>query len=578
VQQVNTSSKRDFWLLLFILAGLFTFGLGLRPLATPDEGRYVEIPREMVVSGDWLTPHLNGLPYFEKPPLVYWIEATTISLAGVGSAFWLRLPIALFALLGCLMLYGFCQRLGLRQEGFWAPLVLGTSILYCVLARLIILDLAFTVFMSAGLLAFFLSTIEQKKRLVYLGLYGAALALATLTKGLIGVFLPGSIILLWIALTRQWGLLKNAFHPLSLVVFSGIAVPWHIAVGLKNPEFWSFYFIYEHVTRYLTTAHNRHQPVWFFIPVLLAGFFPWVVFLPESLRLTRQKQLGLPQGLPSFLWTWVAFIFCFFSVSSSKLIPYILPVFPPLALLVASVLRQNPFPILSFKIYAGLAVLLGLGFLLYTPLDHQILRAVYDFKALAPLITGGIAFLWGGLWVIQRLYQTEPQKALSVLCASMIGFLLMLMMIDPHIQTAPSIRPLIRQLKPFVSDKTPIVLWGYYFQDVPVYLERTVHLAAHRGELDFGGRITPDQDRLLTDKSFQNLWTSQARVFLIARYRMSNPNGLRDLRHALPLHTEVLHCPPYMIATNHPLTPELERLSQNRPTPCPSPLTSGSHD
>lgn len=544
-------TKKDFWLVFLILTGLFTFALGLRPLATPDEGRYVEIPREMVERGDWLTPHLNGLPYFEKPPLVYWMEAAMIKGVGLESFFWLRFPIASFALLGCLFLYGFSRALGKNTMAFWAPLILGTSLLYCVLARLLILDLVFTVLMSGALLSFFLAT-QGHKRLLWVMSYGGGLALATLTKGLIGVVLPGGIILLWILIARQWSCFRVAFHPLALGVFLVIAAPWHIMVALENPEFFSFYFIHEHFLRYLTTEHNRYQPFWFFIPIAIVGFFPWVSFVPAIIKETRLGHLSLPDKLSSFLWIWILFVLGFFSFSSSKLIPYILPIFPPLSLLVAVLFTEGKFPSSAFKIYGTFTVLIGLAFVLYTPIDHFLMGAPYDFKTLMPLLVGGTLCLAGGLWSVFSFYKIQPQKAYFSILASFLSFLLMAALLDPHVQRTPSIRPMMWDLKSRLMPNDSVVLWGNYFQDIPVYLERTVQVVHNRGELDFGGLIRPHQDRLLTDEAFRALWESPTRVFVIASHKWRKTQGIRDLLSALPHVSVVRYDPPYIICTNRP--------------------------
>jgi 4-amino-4-deoxy-L-arabinose transferase-like glycosyltransferase len=241
---------RDILVLTTILGALFFSFLGNRPLAAPDEGRYVEIPREMVQTGDYLTPHLNGLVYFEKPPLFYWIETLPIRYFGIQEAP-LRFPLAFLALLGCLLTYFFVQRLYDRATGLWATGIVGTSLLYNVLGRLITLDMGFSVFLSGALLSFLTATEEpspQKRRgwMILASFCGAA---AVMTKGLAGLVLPGLIVGLWVLLARRWIVLRFLFLPSSILLFLLLIAPWHVLVSLKNPGFLDFYFIHEHVTR-----------------------------------------------------------------------------------------------------------------------------------------------------------------------------------------------------------------------------------------------------------------------------------------------------------------------------------------
>lgn len=187
----NSSPKLDYLFLIIGLGVLFLVGLGNRPLSSPDEGRYVEIPREMVMSGDYVTPHLNGLKYFEKPPFVYWLEAVPLKL-GFTSEFAMRLPIAFFALLGCLSCYAFAARTFSRSTGLISAVVLGTSTLYFALSRIILLDLVFSVLTASGLFAFIIGIklSPGKERRFHLLIAAITTALAVLTKGLIGIVFP----------------------------------------------------------------------------------------------------------------------------------------------------------------------------------------------------------------------------------------------------------------------------------------------------------------------------------------------------------------------------------------------------
>ena len=307
---------RDLIILTVLTCLLFTFMLENRPLSVPDEGRYVEIPREMVASGNYLTPRLNGVKYFEKPVFFYWLEAFSIKLFGLNE-FTLRLWPAVFALFGCLAVAVAGARLFGRRTGLLSAVVLATCLLYYGLSRAIILDMPVSILLTLSLLSFLTGTHEAPglKRRLYLWGFAAFAALAVLTKGLIGILIPGMVIGAWIIVLGEWRMLKTLYLPSCLALFLLIAAPWHILVGMANPEFFQFYFIHEHFQRFLTRVHGRYQPFWYFIPVVALGLFPWSAFLLQaikhsipsswrSLRATRTqtlRYLELPAALPVLL-------------------------------------------------------------------------------------------------------------------------------------------------------------------------------------------------------------------------------------------------------------------------------------
>ena len=328
---------KDISFLTLFFALFFGLFLGSRPLSVPDEGRYTEIPREMVVSGDYLTPRLNAVKYFEKPPLMYWL--TSIAIKGFGINEWaLRFWPAFFALLGVLTTYVFGRRFYGRETGLASAVVLGTTILYYAHSRILILDMGFSVFMTMTLMAFMgaLKARTQKIRTLLLAVFFSSTAGAVMTKGLLGLLLPGLVILAWICLYKEWKGFKLAFTPWGIALFLLLAMPWHVLVSLKNPEFFNFYIIHEQFLRFFTTIHKRVQPPWFFIPILLIGLFPWVVFLGSGVKkaILALKHKIAEGSLDGFLMLWAIYMFAFFSFSHSKLIPYIVPVLPPLSLLI----------------------------------------------------------------------------------------------------------------------------------------------------------------------------------------------------------------------------------------------------
>lgn len=314
-----------------LVVHFFVF-LGVRPLWVPDEGRYGEIAREMVETGDWLTPRLGGVRFFEKPPLVYWLSAA--SMMAFGQTEWAaRLPVALAGLAGVALTFVLGTAVGGRRIGLLAALILSTCPEYYALSNFLVMDMVFTTMMAGGLLALWIAlsrTPGDEPPSGTLFVASGLLALATLAKGIIGIVLPAMVLVPHLihapVRIRDWPWAR------MLGVYLAITAPWFLAMEWHHPGFLHFFVIREHFQRYLTTVHDRYQPFWYFVPVVLAGAFPWTCFLPATL--CQPKRLGASSSV--FLWSWVVLPVVFFSLSSSKLASYVLPIFPALAVLVAA--------------------------------------------------------------------------------------------------------------------------------------------------------------------------------------------------------------------------------------------------
>ncbi len=509
---------RDLVLLTVLIGALFGIMLGNRPLSVPDEGRYVEIPREMVTTGDYLTPRLNGVKYFEKPVLFYWLEAFSIRLFGLDE-FGLRLWPALFALFGCLAVYAAGKRLYGRGTGLFAALVLATSILYYALSRVIILDMPVTVLLTVALLAFLTGIHEPAgmKRRLLLWCFYVCSALAVLTKGLIGMVIPAIVIGSWIALLGEWNLLRSIYLPSGLALFLLIGAPWHILVDRANPEFFNFYFIHEHLQRYLTKVHNRYEPFWFFAPVLLLGMFPWTAFLvqavtysaPASWRDRHEHRDAL------FLMLWAGLVFLFFSASDSKLIPYILPVFPPLAILIGRYLEQAWKNRNLPGIKAGLIAqaVFAAVMLIALFIAHRYRPEIND-QALHPYLYAAAFLLVCGTVVTGVLWRRKGFPwALSSIIAVAAAFLILLNAMGPWLD-ARSVKKLALELKPQLKPEDEVASFFTYYQDLPVYLERRITAVDWVGELEFGAALEDTSSWMIGNETFWKRWKGRGRIYL----------------------------------------------------------------
>jgi 4-amino-4-deoxy-L-arabinose transferase-like glycosyltransferase len=510
---------RDVLALTLIIGILFALFLGSRPLSVPDEGRYAEIPREMVVTHDWLTPRLNGVKYFEKPPLVYWFTALSIKLF-VLSEWSIRLAPGLFALLGCLSLYVTGATLFGRRAGILSAIVLATSVLYYALSRTLILDMPVTALITFSLCSFLIALRQPVgwKRRALLYFFYAGCGLTMLTKGLIGIVIPGMIIFIWMLVMNQWSILRLLYLPSGSILFLLIAAPWHILVQRANPEFFNFYFIHEHFQRYLTKVHGRYKPFWYFIPVLAGGLFPWSAFLVQGVRraLPRSWKDRHLHRETVFLLLWAGLIFLFFSASSSKLAPYILPVFPPLALIIGKYLadawEQGPIP--GFHgAYVGLAILapaLAAALALLPRFRPEIDPAMFRpyATALIIILLAGVAVTW-----LQKI-RHGVQRSLAALIAATSLFLIAANTAMPHLDTR-SMKDEVQLLKPMIGPGDEVMSYRTYYQDLPVYLERTITVVEWTGEMNFGTTVEDTSGWMIKEDEFRRRWNGPNRVFLV---------------------------------------------------------------
>ncbi|MDR5750581.1 MULTISPECIES: glycosyltransferase family 39 protein [unclassified Caballeronia] len=322
-------------LLIVALAVIWFVPLGLRHLVPSDEGRYAEMAREMFVTGDWITPRYNGYKYFEKPPLQTWANALTFAWFGIGE--WqARLYTALTGFAGVLLIGYTGARVFNGVTGFCTAVILASSPYWNLMAHFNTLDMALSFWMELTLCALLLAQrpgLPTRHVRLWMWLCWGAMAAALLSKGLVGVILPGAVLVLYSLITRDWALWKRLYIGSGLIVFLIVAAPWFVLVQMKNPEFFNFFFIVQQFKRYLTPEQNRPGPLYYFVPVLIVGFLPWLSIVYQStrhaLKLPRQPNGFAPVPL---LLIWTLFIFLFFSASHSKLLSYTLPIAPSIAL------------------------------------------------------------------------------------------------------------------------------------------------------------------------------------------------------------------------------------------------------
>lgn len=493
-----------------VLIGWFAI-LGTYRLFDPDEGRYAEIPREMMVSGDWTTPRLNDIQYFEKPPLQYWATAVAFELFGT-SEWTARLWTALSGFLGIALTAWLAHRWYGSRAAILAAAVQAGSVLYVALAHLVTIDMSLCFSLQVALAG--LAWLVRVRGEPHGGTGGALLlalgvALAFLSKGLVGILIPAAVAGIYMLVSRDWGLFLRSRPHWSVMALLALAGPWVLAVSQRNPDFLRFFFIHEHFERFLTRVHARYESDSFFVPVLLVGFLPWTPLLPQLIgnvwRWWRARD-----GVTQVLAIWVIFIFVFFSVSQSKLIPYILPLFPALALLAGRLLAALPARRLSWS----LGVTAGFWLLLATAMSlAQVWPAMGGWLQKAGAAMPGLtAAIWAvGIATALAVAAAARGHVVSAVCLAALGSLIFTGMALPSAQKLPKgldTTAFLEAVRPHLTSHTRLYCVDDYEQPLIFYLKRTCTLVRYRGELDFGLRQEPS--RWIADlESFAAQWQIQ---------------------------------------------------------------------
>ena len=503
------------WLLAAAVA-LPLLGLG-SPLIEVDDARYAEVPREMAASGDWVVPTLNGMPYVEKPPLWYWSAAASIKLLGANEAA-ARLPMALYAALGALGVWWLGSWLYGDSVARAAAVAVATSGLWVFLSHNMTLDMP----LSVALLwttALALRVMERPEDSWAGPAAWLAAALAFLAKGLIALLLPAAWVIGLAVLFPRWraGARKLALS-WGAVLFFAVAAPWFLAVQERRPDFLHTFFVEQHFQRYLTPKYARGAPWWFFLVVVPAGLLPWsAAFLAGAAGVVRAP---LARREDAALAAWIAGVTLFFSLSSSKLATYALPVFPHAALLCAAALERG-LPAWSRGLSRALggallaaAALLALAAV--SPGSLPRLPSWLDPAALrlpAALMTGFAGALGAGLWASASA--KRPALALGAAGVLAGAFALgALRAASPWI-SAKAISAVIR------SEARPgDELWTYgcYLHGLPFYsglpVERMIYFV---GELHYAKREARFEPRFGDDDEMRALPRREGRTWVVLR-------------------------------------------------------------
>jgi 4-amino-4-deoxy-L-arabinose transferase-like glycosyltransferase len=474
-------------------------------------------------------PHLNGLAYIEKPPLQYWATALSYQVLG-PSEFAARLYTALTALgtLGLVALAA--RRLWSPQAGWRAAAVLAGMLMFVALGQLLTLDMSLSFYLTLSLVAFLLAQRAASSK-SWMALAWAAAGCGVLTKGIVAAAIPAAVLILYSLYTRDFSPWRRLWLRGGLPLFLLITVPWHWLAARRLPDFLDFFFVHEHLARYLTPVADREEPWWFFAAVFLAGSFPWTLSALRALGGGWRRRVSPDGGefQPTvFLWMWVMFIGVFFSCSDSKLMPYILPVMPALVLLIAALPHKALR--LDFSLTAWLTVILGAGLGLASLNWPRVIassdRVQYFLPLARPLGQIALLLLASGAFVLVRGAREATRAGVFLGVGWCLAWLLL-------IRAAAWVAPVysgvgLASALPASMRDAPLYSVGTYDQTLTFYLRRTVTLVAYRGELDYGLGMAPAAE-IPDVAEFLRRWSSPAQAFAIMEKAMFDDLKIRGV-------------------------------------------------
>lgn len=413
----HAGASRFFWLWWSLLAALLLVLSALRPLSVPDEGRYADISRWMLLSGDWLVPRLDTLPFFHKPPLTYWLQATSMAVFGV-SPWAARVPEVLLALLMVAVVYRVARDLGGRTLAGRAAFMLGTSGMVLIGGQYVNHDIGVAAWITVAIACFARAFAEEIKPHAGWACLGfVACALGLLTKGLIGVALPGLTLFIWITWTHQWRKVWHLPWIRGLLLFCVIALPWFFRIAWRFSGAFEYLFGVQQFDRYIETDFNNHQPWWFYLAAVTLLLAPWIVFVVlEAVGQMRERRVRAAPAnrWVALCWIWFIAILVFFSIPRSKLIGYIFPAVPPLAILAALGWRRTmaarSHATLWFGVLAAIPVVLASVLTVIFPyVDRQPLGREVALELRCRLQPNDVVLVTGGypfdLPFVARMHQ-----------------------------------------------------------------------------------------------------------------------------------------------------------------------------
>lgn len=503
-QQQTTGQRMVLYTLLllsfYVLAYLLP--LGARDLFVPDETRYAEVPREMIASGDWVVPHLNGLRYFEKPALGYWVHAGSLLLFGENT-FAVRFPSALAVGLSALLVFLLVKKdRGAQQgeEGQFAPVAASLVFLSCFeifgVGNTAVLDNLFSFFLTACIAVFYWATEADRgsaREKLLLVIAGLLCGFAFLTKGFLAFAVPILTLVPYLIWQRRFiDILRMSWLPILVALI--VTLPWALNIHQREPDFWNYFFWNEHIRRFAGNDAQHKASFWFFLLAAPGLVFPWTFLIPAASVGVKKIWLEQPEhtGLLKFCLCWTLIPFLFFSLSHGKLLTYILPCFPPFAILMGlgllQLLRHNE----PSKLFRGGLVVNGLLFALLL-IVFVVLQFVglHGFRPYSQawkviMIVNGLLFsLLCCYWSYQD--KSAPAKITFAGMALLFVYVLAHYALPDRTVEVKCPGPLIERYQPLIAPNDVVISDGDSIRAACWYLKRNdVYNLGSAGELAYG--------------------------------------------------------------------------------------------
>lgn len=535
-------SNKVFFIVIALWLG---FAASIRQLAVPDEGRYGDITRWMVASGDWLTPRINGIPFFHKPPLLHWLGGGLMEV--FGPHIWVMRLVPVFA--GMVMLLSVFWFVSRHAEAKISQslartsvLVLATSFLFYGSSQYVNHDLLVASWISLTVFAFADYTLKNEKKSLYLGYIAAALAL--LSKGLIGVLIPGMILLPWLIFSGNWRRIPALLHPFGLIIFLAIVSPWLYFAQQKYPNFLHYFFVEQQFDRFGGTEFNNKQPVLFYVGCLVISFLPWLLLIGTQYSWKTAKTL-LNKSVFGLLVWWAVSVIVFFSIPPSKLAGYILPAASPLAIYLAMVLHTmfNTSTTAVFyreklKNWSGLVLVALIAItLLVIPYLPKTANQLVGNELIELFVLALVLIISVGV-IGWKLYQNKLTAFQVTLLSSLLicsSITLLVKWLD-H-KTNDDQMGFVSDLKP----NMPLVFFHRYYYDIPFMLNRkqptywvedwkTVEGDNGAAQIKDGLRFEPQQSYLLWNDSDLDTRIKNGEQMMILVPKQQKIAALGDLK------------------------------------------------
>ena len=519
----------SFFLLAYILP------LGVRDLVVPDETRYAEVPREMISDGDWITPHINGLRYFEKPVMGYWVHAASLKAFGENN-FAVRFPSALSVGLSAVLVFLLMRNAGRREDeedsfyNLLAPLIFLSCFEVFGVGNTAVLDNLFLFFLTATIACFFLSSeavpgsTREKLLLLVSGIF---CGFAFLTKGFLALAVPVLTLAPYLVLERRY---KDLFRMSWLPILTAVIVsaPWGIMIHLKEPDFWHFFFWNEHIRRFMADNAQHRESFWFFFLTAPAMFIPWTFVTPAAVKgIAAQFSGDDPKNrLLRVSLCWLVLPFLFFSLSRGKLLTYILPCFPPFAILITFGLRHLFQRSGQNRLFQGGTAVTAIVFALI--LVAFPLVQIFGFDGFRPfseswkviMVINGLAF-----FVLLCVWSLKSRhlrvKLLLFSAAPLFFFFIVHFTLPDQTREVKSPGPILEKYSKSVTRDNIILSDENSLRAVCWYLKRSdVYTLGGAGEMDYG-LTYPDADgrQLDVNAAADLIRKNPGKAVLVARVR-----------------------------------------------------------